>query len=98
MHSALVKLSGPDFLSWRTLCTGLWLGQLQTKRSQPTVDRYVQANLTAVLAKLDYPQNLVIKGLCRHGGPLVAFWVKYWRGTLSLPHSSHSTRTVKFRW
>ena len=56
------------------------------------------AHLMAVLAKLDYPQNLVIKGLCRHGGPLVAFWVKYWRDTLSLPHFSHSTRTVKFRW
>ena len=42
------------------------------------------AHLMAVLAKLDYPQDLVIKGLCRYGGPQVALWVKWLNGGVIL--------------
>ena len=58
--------------------------------------KFAVAHLMATLARLEYPQNLVIKGLCRHSCPSVAAWVKYWRDHLSEPSARPRARVVRF--
>ena len=58
--------------------------------------KFAVAHLMATLARLEYPQNLVIKGLCRHRCPSVAAWVKYWRDHLSEPSARPRARVVRF--